>query len=104
MEDPRPLPQEGNQNGPPITDVDGGAMTQERAAAIAEVSTNAAIDPTSVAQRNALNREGPGGGGTGGGSRRNVAVEEAMQAGDMQNIDGPGSEVQNMFIEFLFGL
>ena len=98
MEDPIrvPLQEEGNgANAPPVT----ADMIGERAAAIAEVATNVAIDPTSIAQRNNLNREGAR-----GGTRRNEAADEALQAGDMLNIDGPGSEVQNMFIEFLFGL
>ncbi len=98
MEEPIPV-QLGNGIGvPPVTE-DNEAMTEERAAAIAEVATNIAIEPTSAAQRTTLARE------RGRGRHRGAeAADEALQAGDMQNIDGPGSEVQNMFMEFLFGL
>lgn len=72
------------------------AMDDERAAAVAEVAAMADVEATDMVQRPNGNR--------GGGTRANDAADEALQVGDLQNIDGPGSEVQNMFMEFLFGL
>ena len=71
---------------------------QERAAAIAEVSALPDVEPTNT-NLNLPNRTS-----NRGGTRANEAAEEAMQGGDLQNVDGPGAEVQAMFIEFLFGL
>jgi len=70
---------------------------QERAAAIAEVAAIPDIEPTNSIRP--ANSRGPG-----SGARVTEAADEAMQIGDLQNVDGPGAEVQAMFIEFLFGL
>lgn len=89
-------------------DQDQDQDQQERAAAIAEVAAIPAIEPTNTNLNpsiRAANRvTGTGGTGGGGRTRVNEAADEAMQGGDLQNVDGPGAEVQAMFIEFLFGL
>jgi|AntRauTorckE5430_2_1112549.scaffolds.fasta_scaffold00785_6 hypothetical protein len=70
----------------------------QRAAAIAEVSALPDIEPTNTNPNLPIRNSNRGG------TRANEAAEEAMQGGDLQNVDGPGAEVQAMFIEFLFGL
>jgi hypothetical protein len=78
---------------------------QEQAAAIAEVAAIPEIEPTNTNLNPSIRAANTGGGGGGGGGTRvNEAADEAMQGGDLQNVDGPGAEVQAMFIEFLFGL
>ena len=79
---------------------------QERAAAIAEVAAIPEIEPTNTNLNPSIRAANRGGEETrgGGGTRVNEAADEAMQGGDLQNVDGPGAEVQAMFIEFLFGL
>ena len=77
---------------------------QEQAAAIAEVAAIPEIEPTNTNLNPSIRAANTGGGGGGGGTRVNEAADEAMQGGDLQNVDGPGAEVQAMFIEFLFGL
>ena len=89
MEEPIPAQNDTNNNDAP--------MTEDRAAAVAEVAALPDVEPVTTA---ASIRIAPRGGGT----RANDAADEALQAGDLQNIDGPGAEVQAMFIEFLFGL
>jgi hypothetical protein len=77
---------------------------QEQAAAIAEVAAIPEIEPTNTNLNPSIRAANTGGGVGGGGTRVNEAADEAMQGGDLQNVDGPGAEVQAMFIEFLFGL
>jgi hypothetical protein len=88
MEEPIPAQNDANNNDAP--------MTEDRATAVAEVAAMPDVEPTTAASIRIAPR--------GGGTRANDAAEEALQAGDLQNIDGPGAEVQAMFIEFLFGL
>lgn len=73
----------------------------QRAAAIAQVAatipTNANdIGPTSSIPRRPVSNPATS-------SRANEAADEALQTGELQNVDGPGAEVKALFLEFLFG-
>jgi hypothetical protein len=74
----------------------------QRASAIAQV----AALPTDVGPISSLPRPTSVPRATAGTttSRANQAADEALQTGDLQNVDGPGAEVKALFLEFLFGL
>ncbi len=72
----------------------------DQAAAIAEVSVMPGNFPTTA-------MPGPRGGGTGGGrgGRRGTnEADEALLAGDVQNLDEAGVQVRSLFLEFLYQL
>jgi len=77
----------------PATDNDD---SNERAAAIAEVSVLPEITPTT--------QGAPAGTGTGrgGGTRGSSEADEALMAGDVQALDEAGVEVRGLFLEFLY--
>jgi hypothetical protein len=77
---------------------------EQRASAIAQVAAlpTAAIGPISTLRVTAAAAGTTT--GTTTTTRGNEAADEALQTGDLQNIDGPGAEVKALFIEFLFGL
>lgn len=73
-------------------------IDNEQAAAIAQVSVMPENAPTTATP-------GPGGAGRGGGGRRATnEADEAMLAGDVQNLDEAGVQVRNLFLEFLYQL
>lgn len=70
-------------------------IDNEQAAAIAQVSVMPENTPTTAAPR---------GGGGGGGRRSTNEADEAVLAGDVQNLDEAGVQVRSLFLEFLYQL